>query len=205
MVAAYTSERKREMTRKHLMGLAVLAIVGWAGAGAPGSAPLDMDLIISDAHAEECDHDYSKASATVRVRETNKGTTEVTIKVKGGKPNHIHTVWLRVSKSPITCAGATPLAGTGDIQTIIDNANSASTAGANAFMTNAAGNATLHVALDFLLSDGLYPFSKYDSDLSDAYIGHTPFTLRVISHCTDDEQHGLVPGVHEPTFQISLN
>lgn len=194
------------MTRKHLMGLALVALVGWAGAGATGNAPLDMDLIISDANAEKCDHDYSKASATVRVRETNKGTTEVTIKVNHAKPNHIHTVWLRVaSGSPITSAGATPLAGTGDIQTIIDNADSASTAGANAFMTNAAGNATLHVTLDFHLSDGLYPFSNYDSNLSDAYIGHSPFTLRVISHCTDDKQHGLLPGPHEPTFQISLD
>jgi hypothetical protein len=193
------------MDRKHLLALALAALVGGAAASSD-STPQAMDLVISDANAALCDHDYSKASATVRVDEKKDGTTMITVKLKGCKPNSIHTLWLRLAgASPLSGAPAAPLAGTGDIQTIIDNADSASDAGANAFYTNAAGNGTLHVTLDFLLSDGIYPFSAYDGSLSDVGIGHDPFTLQVSSHCTDEQQHGLVPGVNEPTFRISLD
>ena len=127
------------------------------------------------------------------------------MKLRKAKPNHLYTGWLKLAgKSPLTGAGATPLAGTGDIQTIIGNANSTSAAGANAFYTNAAGNATHSLTLDFHLSDGVYPFSDFDGSKDDVGIGDTPFTIRVISHCTDLVQHGLTPGPHEPTFQISL-
>ena len=172
---------------------------------AAAAPPMQMDLIISAGNAALCEHDFSKASATIQINERNDGTTGVVLKVKKAKPNHIYTMWIKLAGvSPLTGAGATPAAGAADIQAIIDNSESDSAAGANAFYTNAAGNGTLHITLDFLLSDGIYPFSQHDGDLSDGLIGSAPFTFRVISHCTDHLQHGLSPGIHEPTFQISL-
>jgi hypothetical protein len=196
------------MNSKLILTLAIAAsvvVLGGVGPEVVADAPLDMDLIITAANAEICDHDYSDASATIQIDEKNDGTTEITIAVRKAKPNHLYTAWIKVAgTSPISGAGATPAAATSDIDTIIDNADSASDDGANAFYTNSAGNATVHITLDFHLSDGVYPFSAYDDSYSDVSIGDTPFTFRVISHCTDDEQHGVYPGVHEPTFQISL-
>lgn len=166
-------------------------------------APQDMKLVITEENAGLCGHDFSRASATMQIKEKNDGTTQVTLQVRGAVPNSIYTMWLRINApgSPLFGgAGATPAAGTGDLQTIIDNADTESAAGANAFYTNAAGNGTLHVTLDFHLSDGVYPFSEFDDSVDDGTIGDTPFTFRVISHCTDGLQHGLNFGPHEATF-----
>ena len=107
--------------------------------------------------------------------------------------------------SPVTNIGATPAAAAVDLLNILNKADSESASADNAFYTNSRGNGHLEFWLDFRLSKGVYPFSKHDPALPDGGIGHTPFTFRVISHCTDNLQHGGYPGPHEPTFQISLD
>ncbi|MDH3444650.1 MAG: hypothetical protein OEN50_12035 [Deltaproteobacteria bacterium] len=189
--------------RNFLIIVTGVSFIGLLPRNADSVPPQAMNLIISPGNAAICFHDYSNTSATIQIKE-RESTTEVTIKVRGAKPNHIHTAWIKIAgPSPISGGGATPAAPTSEIDNIIATAGTAIT-GTNGFYTNAAGNGTLHINLDFLLSDGVYPFSRYDSSLADIPLGNTPFSFRVISHCTDDLQHGLSPGTHEPTFQIQL-
>lgn len=179
-------------------------VLGFLAAEAYAGPPQMLEVIISEANAAVCEHDYSRAIATVKVKE-RRTTTRLTFKVYDAKPNHIHTVWYKLaSGSPLTGSGATPAAPTSQIDNIFAYSGTAIPT-ANAFYTNSAGDGTLRVELDFLLSGGVYPFSQYDSSLADVPSSDTPFTFRVISHCTDFLQHGLIPGVHEPTFQISLS
>lgn len=162
----------------------------------------DMDFIVSEDHAATCGEDFDGAYAKLKIKEnTQTGTTTVKIKVKKAVPNMIYTVWMFAPVSPLTGAPATPLAPTTALDDLALSTppEAGATSGANVFWTNAAGNGNLQVDLDFLLSDGVYPFE--DGDVA---LGSTPFSLRVISHCTDDVSHGLLPGPHEPTFQISL-
>ena len=77
-------------------------------------------------------------------------------------------------------------------------------AGLNAFYSDRGGNALVFIPLDFHLSNGVYPFSKFNSS-GDVGIGHTPFTFAVGSHCTDNKQHGLLAPPLEVTFTVSLN
>ena len=192
------------MKTAHSCGFMTMAMLALAATTAPAAPPLPMDLIISAENEAVCEHDYSNASATIKIKEKANGKTKIKIKIKNAKPNHLYTVWLKLDgTSPLSGIGATPAAGSGDIQTIIDNADTACAAGANAFYTNSAGKGKLRITLDFHLSDGIYPFSAFDGS-PDVAIGNTPFSFRVISHCTDGQQHGLYPGVHEPTFQISI-
>lgn len=86
----------------------------------------------------------------------------------------------------------------------------------NGFSTDNEGRGQLRVELDFVLSDGIYPFDEYDATplgfldpLPSAEIkrvaDNAGGTLRVVSHLADEENpdlgvslgHGLVPGDHE--------
>ena len=187
------------MVRKHIHGIAVLLLAGVATA-----QPQQMNLVISPADAMTCGHNYSHASAWVITFEQGD-STGVLFRFSGAKPNQLHTIWLRLAApSPISAAPATAAAATWGIQTIINNAGTASAAGAHAFYTNRSGDAWVFIPLNFGLSNGIYPFGLYQGDLPNVAIGNTPFTFRVVSHCTDGLQHGLSPGVNEPTFDISL-
>ena len=84
-------------------------------------------------------------------------------------------------------------------------ASAAVTVGSGSELVAAVAAANTGGDPEILLSDGVYPFSRYDAGLADVPSGDSPFTFRIISHCTDLLQHGLTPGVHEPTFQISLS
>ena len=165
-----------------------------------------MDLIITSENAATCNHDFSSAKAWLRIREKNNGKTKVVIRIRKAKPNHIYTVWLKLDGvSPISGGGATPLAAPADIANIIANADTQSASADNAFYTNSRGHGYLEVWFpDHVFSTGIYKFSDVDPNFADVAIGTSPFTIRVISHCTDDLQHGLSAGTHEPTFQISL-
>lgn len=81
----------------------------------------------------------------------------------------------------------------------------------NGFLTDGNGDGTLVVQLDFLLTDGVYPFNQYDPTLAPAEFktmaDAAGGTLRIITHLTDpegQEGHGLVPGVHELAFDWVL-
>ena len=95
----------------------------------------------------------------------------------------------------------------------------------NAMVTNEDGDADFMIDLDFPLVGGAYPFQMADQTLLDNWVAKgggdtttTPmrkpvpiinpndeniegdFLLRVVSHCTDNLTHGLVPGDHEGWF-----
>ncbi len=167
----------------------------------PGADWIPLDLI-ANAQAEAlCQTDFDKAKAFVVINENLlSGTTMLTFHVQHAVPSMLYSIWLRAA-SPITGAAATPAAPTTALDDLAPFTPPAAgtTSGANAFSTNAAGNATFTTELDFLLSDGFYPFPQGDSPIQSQ-----PFTFRVISHCTDGLIHGLLPGTHEPNFQVSL-
>ncbi len=48
------------------------------------------------------------------------------------------------------------------------------------------------IPIDFSLFLGVYPFSACNPALQDVAIGTVPFTFRVVTHCTDNIQHGLL-------------
>ncbi len=176
-----------------------------SGNGSGGNTTVEkhtMTLIASEGAAATCGFDYVDAEARLKVKENlGAGTTTVTIKLDDAVPDMIYTVWMFAPVSPLTGAPATPLAPTHALADLALSTPPAagSTEGANAFWTDEDGDGKLKVELDFLLSDGVYPFAE-----GDVTLGSVPFSLRVISHCVDDVSHGLLPGVHEPTFQISL-
>ena len=175
-----------------------------------GTAPAQlqqMNLVITPENAALCGHDYSQASAWIWTGEIGSGTG-VFLWIKGVKPNALYTVWLRLANgtSPITGAPATPAVPIRGIPRVIRHSGTPSAAGSTAFFyTNPWGNAVAWIPLDFRLSDGVYPFSRYDSSLPDVDIGDTPFTFRVTSHCTDGIQLGLAPATNEPTFDVTIN
>jgi hypothetical protein len=155
---------------------------------------------------EACTADYTAASAKFFVYEgifTEK--TWVLINVKDAEPSHLHTLWLKVDgASPLTGIGATPGAGFDDYDAIQANDGTAVAVG-NGFATNGDGDGHLWTRFDYHLSDGTIPFSDYTGNPDDDRgVGSSPFTFRVISHCTDGIAHGLLPGPHEPQFQTSL-
>lgn len=195
---------KRSYLIALLSGLALMLLVGLplgvaADKGDPGK--LREQFVLSPALTEEdkvvCNHDFSGAEATIKVRE-HRGATSIKIKVDGAVPNEFYTAWLKVGGSPLTGIGATPLAPT----TMLDYLASADgmTRVPNGFFTDEDGDGKLKVTLDFPLSEGIYPFP--DGDVA---IGDTPFTIRLASHCIDHSGHGLVPGVHERNFDVSLD
>jgi hypothetical protein len=127
--------------------------------------------------------------------------------------------------SPLTCGGATPLAPGYKLDEIIHYTppNAGTSTPTNGFTTDKKGKAHFSIDLDFPVVGGAYPFHLASAtavadwqamggnpdarriptavvDPSDVGIGG-PFLLRVISHCTDQQGHGLSPAVREAWFQ----
>lgn len=153
-----------------------------------------------------CTADYTAARARIAIYESFfSDRTWVSVSVENAEPNHLHTMWLKVDgTSPLSGIGAGPATGFQDFDAVQATAGTNEAVG-NAFKTDDKGNGWLLVRFDYRLSDGVIPFSDYTGNAADDRgLGTTPFTFRVISHCTDGLAHGLVPGPHEPQFQISL-
>ena len=183
-----------------------------------GQLQMPMETVITAPNAVLCGHDFTHAAATAEIEERADDTTRVTIRVFNAKPSHIYTIWLKLDGvSPVApVMGATPLASTDGLSNIIANtslvgpAEASTTAifqGGNAFYTDANGNGSLTVFLDFRLSLDIYPFSRVPplGTYPDFPLSSNPFAFRVISHCQDNVQHGVFAGVlHEPTFELDL-
>lgn len=168
---------------------------------------------------------------------TAGGSSKVKINLKNARPNTHFTVWLRMKGqshgvgfggSPVTGGGATPLAPTSELGTLV--ADWIDPAGSlipreNGFITDANGSGKLKVKLDFPMSSGAYPFNRMDHatylaaqgknaaaeasptaivDPREASVGPsgTPFMIRMVSHCQDDASHGLSPANREAWFQF---
>lgn len=171
--------------------------------------------------------DYQTATGTFTV-DQKQGSSKVTVNVADAVPNTYFTVWLRVkggagfnaAGSPWTGGGATPLCSGTEFAGL--NADSpwnsgGSPHGCNGFTTDGDGNGTLNTTVNFPVVGGAYPFQQ--SGGASARPGHDdhadvptaipdprtgnggPFMVRVISHCTDQLNHGLSPSTREAWFQ----
>jgi hypothetical protein len=132
-------------------------------------------------------------AATAKLRITQQqGTSNAQVSVNGAVPNTVFTVWLRMrgnnlddngnpigsfGGSPLTGGGATPLAPGSALDNMITyspffpgSTNVGTSNPTNGFTTDADGNGSLNIVLDFPLIGGAYPFNK----ASDAFLAITP-------------------------------
>jgi hypothetical protein len=169
-----------------------------------------------------------EATATLEIEQNGSGSS-VEIEVEDAIPNTHFTVWLRIkggagfndAGSPWTGGGATPLcSGTehADLNAYSPWNNAAGTTAplCNSFYTDATGKAKFKTDVNFPVVGGAYPFQQAGGASSrPGHDGHAdvptaivdprtgnggPFMIRVISHCTDQSNHGLSPAVREAWF-----
>jgi len=178
---------------------------------------------------ENCGPSSGNQSATVKVSQDG-GNSKAKFKIRDASPDTVYTVWIRIkgknglnpAGSPLTGGGATPLAP----GTALDGLNAYSPWSdggvgtpnpTNGFTTDANGDASWIVHLDFPIVGGAYPFQKTATSRpgheghanvptaianpADAGQADTAFLFRVVSHCTDNAGHGLSPAVREAWFQ----
>lgn len=174
-------------------------------------------------------YDWPDASATLEVMQVGENSM-VSIEVMDAKPETYYTIWLRLGGTdsngnafggnPLTDGQATALAPSSELPDLLaatgkGNGNDRQP---NGFYTDANGNASFAITLDFPLN-GAYPFHKFVGfDPSDerlpaenptiypvAIVGpNGPYTLRLVSHCTDGMGHGLQSGAREWWFDWRL-
>lgn len=161
------------------------------------------------------------------VLKQNATTAEVTVTLENGRPDTLYTIWLMLAGktasgesfggNPLMKTGATALVPSTALPEAIEIMKNPNSEAANGFTTDAAGNGSVTVALDFPIVGGAYPFQRYAGfDANDpAYTREAPqavpvaitgksagapFTLRLASHCGDNLHNGLVAGQHEAWF-----
>ncbi|MFQ5931636.1 MAG: hypothetical protein ACE5MM_04445 [Nitrospiraceae bacterium] len=166
-----------------------------------------------------------RSRATVEIRRKGSEKEEVRINVQNARPNDFYTVWIRLQDfNPLTRrtkSTALAPASRDEIDGLIQDTPDqedfnacfarGSTDVINGFWTDGDGNGKLRVPLDFRLTDGFYPFDKYNEDYPSVPIKRARFggaTLRIVSHCDerccDQMGHGLVPGPHQGWFDWSI-
>lgn len=176
-------------------------------------------------------YDWPNAAAMLKIIQTpNK--SEVTVAISDARPDTLYTMWLRLrgktpagvvyGGSPLTGKPGTPLIPTTMLAAATDALKSPISDPVHGFRTDANGNGTVTVSLDFPIVGGAYPFERFAGfDPADtryptetpsipttAIVGANagaPFTLRLASHCTDGVSHGLLPGPHEGWFDWQMN
>jgi hypothetical protein len=173
--------------------------------------------------------DYQGATGKVNVQQSGQ-KSEVTVEIEDAVPNTHFTVWMRIkgsgtynpAGSPWTGGGATPLCSGTEFDDL--NANSpwnnpgGSAAGlCNSFFTGDNGDGKLKTTVNFPIVGGAYPFQQSGGapangtgasipDVPTAIVDPRtntggPFLFRVVSHCTDNANHGLSPATREAFFQ----
>lgn len=170
------------------------------------------------------------ATASLQIKQAD-GSSRITIRVRDAKPGAYYTVWLRLGgtdsegdtfgRNPVTGGRATPLAATGDLPDLLASTGSGNGNDdqPNGFRTDARGHAVFRTVVDFPILAGAYPFQRFaDWDPTDerlpiddaaiypvAIAGpQGPYTLRIVSHCTDDVGHGLQSGPREWWFDWTV-
>lgn len=140
------------------------------------------------------------------INESADGRTEVTIHIRRAQPDTFYTVWILLGgPSPLGGRADTPLAPTTAITDLlaVTPPNPGSTEVVNGFFTDDEGNGAVHVNLDFLLSAGVYPFERFQSNLPPVAMGQAGHLLRVVSH-PDGLGHGLIPSPAQRWFDLVL-
>lgn len=173
--------------------------------------------------------DWPDAAATLEVMQMGENSM-VNVEIMDAKPDTYYTIWLRLGGmdsngdpfggNPLTGGKATALAPSSDLPSLLASTGpgNGNAQQPNGFYTDAAGNASFEITLDFPLN-GAYPFHKFEGfDPTDerlsaedprihpvAIVGpNGPYTLRIVSHCTDGLGHGLKSGDREWWFDWKL-
>ena len=173
--------------------------------------------------------DYQGATGKVTVQQSG-GKSEVTVEIEDAVPNTHFTVWMRIkggagfndAGSPWTGGGATPLCSGTEFTSLNDNSPWNNPAGSatglcNSFFTDNIGDGKLKTTVNFPIVGGAYPFQQSGGaaggpggasipDVPTAIVDPRtntggPFLFRVVSHCTDNANHGLSPATREAFFQ----
>lgn len=148
----------------------------------------------------------------------NATASEVTVTVEDARPDTLYTIWLMLAGgSPLMEAGATALIHSDDLPEAVELMGAPDTVATNGFTTDADGNGSITLTVDYPIIGGAFPFQRYEGfnaentaftredpraipvAIADAASG-APFTLRLASHCGDNLHNGLVAGQHEPWF-----
>lgn len=173
---------------------------------------------------------WTNATAKLRIVQVGD-TSQVVITVRHARPDNYYTVWLRLAGkdsngdafggNPVSGGNATPLAASSYLDDLLEATGPGNGRDdlVNGFHTNRSGHATFRTTLDFPIVAGAYPFERFpDWDPTDPRLpAENPaiypvaiagpqgsFTLRVISHCTDQVGHGLASGAREPWFDWTV-
>jgi hypothetical protein len=197
---------------------------------APGSTSGSGDTVEANCDTDPSGNAWQGATAKLVVAQSGEGST-VNIEVEDAIPNTHFTVWMRIkggagfndAGSPWTGGGATPMCDSSNFTVLNDNSPWNNPAGSlaplcNSIFTDNNGDGSLSVDVNFPLVGGAYPFQDSDGaparpgsevipDVPTAIVDPRtgnggPFMLRVISHCTDQANHGLSPAVREAWFQF---
>lgn len=183
--------------------------------------------VLADCQDGPVDPDgWPEATAELKIRKTAEGN-RVRIRVRAARPHTYYTVWLRLGGAdsngnpfggnPVTGGQATPLSPTWDLPNLLTATGTGNGRAdlSNGFWTDRRGNATLRTSLDFPIVAGAYPFQRFpnwdptDPRLPAAEPAIHPvaiagpqgiYTLRIVSHCTDQLGHGLQSGPRELWF-----
>lgn len=179
---------------------------------------LPMDNVFTDPG-------YPDASAVLTYSLAN-GSTGIEVNVSNAAPNQYYSIWLKLNgASPLTGIDVVPLAGVSDIASLalstpdemlsptakslglVGDDGSGAASGPNGFLTDANGDATASLTLDFpLVEGGALPFNEFHPSLSPVPLGATPFLLNALIH-SDGVGHGLFPdggpGTAAPWFWTS--
>ncbi len=175
--------------------------------------------------------DYQGATGKVTVQQSGQ-KSEVTVEIEDAVPDTHFTVWMRIkggagfnsAGSPWTGGGATPLCSGTEFDSLNDNSpwsanpGGSATALCNSFFTGDNGDGKLKTTVNFPIVGGAYPFQQSGGtlagpggdalpDVPTAIVDPRtnnggPFLFRVVSHFTDDSNHGLSPGTREAFFQF---
>ena len=178
-----------------------------------------MDNVFTD------DLGYPNASAELTYSLAN-GSTNVEINLSNAVPDQFWSIWMKLDGvSPLTGIPVVPLASVSDIASLalstpdsaltpaakslglVGDDGSGSTSGPNGFFTDANGDATFSITLDYpLVEGGVFPFDQFDPSLSAVPLGSTPFLLNTLAH-SDQVGYGLFPdggpGTAAPWFWTS--
>jgi hypothetical protein len=163
-----------------------------------------------------------RSDVTVEIEDAVPNTHfTVWVRIKGAKG------LLNDAGSPWTGGGATPLC-SGTEHAVLNAASPWNSGGSlaglcNSFFTDGNGDGTLTASVNFPVVGGAYPFHQsfgaashptkgggadVPTAIADPRTGligtdgkTAPFLIRVVSHCTDDKNHGLSPATREAFFQ----
>lgn len=179
-------------------------------------------------------YDWPDAQAQLTIKQGGS-ISQVIVAVENAKPETLYTMWVRLRGTDADgdTFGGNPLIGlpTNPDVGIPGNAlvpsdympralaavHSPVRDPLHGFMSDASGNGSVTIDLDYPIVGGAVPFQKFPGfDSSDdqltrndaqaipvAIVGelsNAPFTLRLASHCVDGLSHGLAPGPHEGWF-----